>query len=87
VLGSLSYSDILIIKGTIVIVRAAGEMVSLIGGAGLVHKFKVEFGHFGEIVGNMATDFVGVTIVFQVQVIGQDSDFVGGAHKEVTPSE
>jgi hypothetical protein len=38
-------SDILIIKGTIIIVGVAGEMVSLISGAGLVDEFKVELGH------------------------------------------
>jgi hypothetical protein len=37
---------ILVIKGAIIIVRAAGEVVSFVGCARLVDKFEIEFSHF-----------------------------------------
>jgi hypothetical protein len=39
-------SDILIVEGPVIVVRAAREVVSFIGSTRLVHKFKVKFSHF-----------------------------------------
>jgi hypothetical protein len=59
-------SDVLIIKGAIIVVGAVREVVSFIGSTGLIDKFKVEFGHLQEIMCNMVTDFLGVLVVLQV---------------------
>jgi hypothetical protein len=58
--------NILIIKGAIVIVGVAGEVVGFIGGTRFVDEFKVKFRQLQEIVGNMLADFLGVPVIFQV---------------------
>jgi hypothetical protein len=68
--------DILIIQGAIIVIWSAGEVVSLIGGARLIDKFEVEFGHCREIASNTAANFLGVAVILQVGVIGEDTDLV-----------
>jgi hypothetical protein len=59
-------SDILVIEGAIVVVRVARQVIGLIGGAGLVDKFKVELSHFREIASDPVADLLWVAIIFQV---------------------
>jgi hypothetical protein len=80
-------SDILVVEGAIIIVWVAGEVVSLIGGAGLVDEFKVKFSHLWEIACNTVTDFLWVPVILQVQVVCKDTNFMWGSHEKVTPSE
>jgi hypothetical protein len=78
---------ILIIEGAVVIIRAVREVVSFVGHARLVDKLKVELSHLGQIVGDAAANFLQVSVVFEVRVICQDTNFMWGPHQEVTPSE
>jgi hypothetical protein len=80
-------SDILIIKGAVIIIRVPREVVGFIGGTWLVDKFEVEFSQLWKVVGNVATDFLGVAVIFQVQVVCKDVNLMRGSHQEMMPSE
>jgi hypothetical protein len=80
-------SNILVVKGAVIIVRAAREVVCLIGGSRLIDKLKIEFRHFQEVVCNAAADFLRVAVVLQVRVVCEDTDFMRGANQEMAPSE
>jgi hypothetical protein len=59
-------SDDLVIEGAIIVIRAAGEVVSFVHDTRLVHKFEVEFSHLWEVASDMAADLLGVVVVFQI---------------------
>jgi hypothetical protein len=58
--------DILVVEGTVIIVRVAGEVISPIGGTGFVDKFEVKVGHLWEVSGDVVTNLLGVSIILQV---------------------
>jgi hypothetical protein len=79
--------DILIIKGAIVVIRAAGEVVSFISGARLIDKLEVEFSHFRKVTRDVAANFLGVAVVFQVWMVHKDTNLMWRSHQEVAPSK
>jgi hypothetical protein len=71
--------DILVVKGAIIIVGAAREVIRLVGGPRLIDKLKVKFRHFREIACDTAANFLGMAVVFQVQMVCEDANLVWGA--------
>jgi hypothetical protein len=80
-------SDILVVERAVIVVRAVWEVVRLVSGPRLIDKFKIEFCHFREVVGNTAANFLGMAIIFQVRVVREDANLMRGSNQEMAPSE
>jgi hypothetical protein len=80
-------SDILVVEGAVVVVRAAREMIRLISGPRFIDKLKIEFHHFQEVAGNTAANFLGMAVILQVRVVCEDMDLVRRSDQEMVPSE
>ena len=77
--------DVSVIGGAIGIVRAAREGVGAISGAWFMDKDEVVVAKRKDVTGDAAVDMLGGAVILKILVVGDDSDTVGGAHKEVAP--
>src|SRR5579863_9678348 len=80
-------NDLFVVIGSVVIIRAPGETISMIQSAGQVFENVAELRQGVNVASDATIDFLGVTVMSQICVVDEDLHRYSSACKQVSPME